>query len=271
VGALTKTSKRGSSKPPNGELPFPTNGDGPLLTVAQFLAREGMPPTLKAAQRIPRKKNVVLGACLKDYPLETVMDYIVVARGSEEAVLKRDDVLVRLLDHRAKQRGVNVHSPSGLAGMLPDGAGRCLSQILKSRVASRRWPPGVGLLQGSRGPVLFLLEHVVGVREVAGGSDRKDTPDSVNGEGFARAFKEAYDRLRRDRPFNMVELAALRRALPDFSREQFDRGLHALRKSHEFVLETYEGRHGSPSPEDLAAAIREDGRIFAFAARRDHG
>jgi hypothetical protein len=84
---------------------------------------------------------------------------------------------------------------------------------------------------------------------------------------FAAAFNAAFDRLRRDRPFNLVKLSDLRRALPQFDRTQFDAGLKELRKARLFVLETFEGRHGHLSDDERSGAIREDGRLFVYAAR----
>lgn len=271
---MTDRAKRVPSS--NGEVPFST--EGALDTVADVLRRERKPLTLQSAQTVSRK-FAVLGQCSKNHPLEVVMDLLAVPREFEDAALERDDVLVRMLEQKARCGEATAHSLSEVAEILPDSSKRKasrkkrLEKMLRRRAEARRWPARVGVLQGSKGPVLFLLEHVVGVprenRQPVMAVE-EPRPKTTNGD-FARAFKEAFDRLRRDRPFNMVELAALRGALPHYSREQFDRGLFALRKSREFVLETFEGRHGSLSSEELAAAVREDGRVFAFAARRENG
>jgi hypothetical protein len=241
-----------------------------LQTVGEML---GQSIDLESAKKLSRQPGwVVLGTCSQDIPLAVVKDHLVVPSGREGAALERDDVLLHLLEQKASCGKANVHPFSALVAILPDSLAKKLKKLLDDRAKARRWPGGVGLLRGSKKePLLFLLDHVVGAPE----QTRRDPLIAVeeprsNGD-FARAFKEAFDRLRRDRPFNMVELAALRQALRSYSREQFDQGLHALRKSREFVLETFEGRHGSLSPEELAAAVREDGRIFAFAARRDNG
>jgi hypothetical protein len=263
---LSNKAKRVPSS--NGELPFST--DSPLLSVGELLNKEGKPLNLEAAKKI-KSPWKVLGQCLKTYPVDVVMGFHVVPHDREEKALERDDVLVRLLEQKARCVKTNVQDFAGLAAILPKARKATLRAMLERREESRRWPAGVGRLQGSRGPLLFLFDHVVGVpQQTRRGPLIAVEEPRTNGD-FARAFKEAFDRLRRDRPFNMVELAALRQALRSYSREQFDQGLHALRKSREFVLETFEGRHGSLSPEELAAAVREDGRIFAFAARRDNG
>lgn len=89
-----------------------------------------------------------------------------------------------------------------------------------------------------------------------------------NPAAFADAFNAAFDRIRRDRPLNLVELSDLRRALPQFDRSQFDAGLRELRRARLFVLETFEGRHGQLTDDERSGAIHEDGRLFVYAARR---
>lgn len=260
---MANPPKRKRAKRSNGELPF-RSGD-PLPTVAEFLSRQGKAISLTSAQAISRGSWVVLGQCSKELPFEAVGDSMVVPREQEKAALERDDVLVRLIEHKEKHGPARVHSFAELAGILPKGARQAqFRAILESRAGSRPWPARLRFLPGSKQGYLFLLEHVVPGAPVT-------RPVLVHDADFARAFKEAFDRLRRDRPFNMVELAALRDALSDYSREQFDGGLRELRKSREFVLRAFEGRHGSLTPDEMAAAIREDGRVFAYAARANNG
>lgn len=248
----------------NGELALPSGDSWP--SVADFLNRRGKPLTLESAKAISRGSWVVLGQCSKYLPLEAVMGSMVVPRSQERAALERDDVLVRLIEHEERYAAARVHSLAEVAGILPKGPRQAqFHKLLTERAASSRpWPARLGFLQGSRQGYLFLLEHVVRSGEAS-------RPVAVGDANFSRAFKEAFERLRRGRPFNMVELAALRDALPDYSREQFDGGLRELRKSREFVLRAFEGRHGSLTAEEMAAAIREDGRVFAYAARANNG
>lgn len=253
----------------NGQLPFPT--DGPLLTVGELLSKEGKPFSRGAAKALALQKRwAVVGQCLKERTDEAIKNYLVLPRSGEAAMLERDDVLVKLLEHRAKHEEVHVQSLSELSKFLPDGARRkTFKEILDSRAERKAWPMGVGMLQGSADAHVFLARHIVGHFDL-GKPTVVATATVSSGEDFPRAFNEAFDKLRRERPLNLVELSALRRALPGFTREAFDLGLRELRKTRQYVLETFEGRHGSLSPEDAAAAIREDGRVFAFAARRDH-
>jgi hypothetical protein len=254
----------------NGQLPFPT--DGPLLTVGELLIKEGKPFSRGAAKAIALQKRwAVVGQCLKERTDEAIKNYLVLPRSGEAAMLERDDVLVKLLEHRAKHEEVHVQSLSELSKFLPDGARRrSFKEILEGRAKRKAWPMGVGMLQGSADAHVFLAKHIVGNIEL-GKPAAAVPPAVISGDDFPRAFNDAFDQLRRERPLNLVELSALRRALPGFTREAFDRGLRDLRKSRQFVLETFEARHGTLSAEEAAAAIREDGRVFAFAARRDHG
>jgi hypothetical protein len=257
-----QSTKRKTKTASNGELPF-TDSDAPC-SVAEFLKRQGKELTLKSAQSISRGRWVVLGQCKKTLPLEVLGELMVVPRGQARAALERDDVLLRLIEHREKYGRARVHSLAEVASILPKARQAEFRSILAGRAASRPWPAQLAFLPGSKDGYLFLRERVVQSSAVS-------SPVAVTDGDFARAFSEAFDRLRRDRPFNMVELAALRHALSGYSREQFDGGLRELRQSREFVLRAFEGRHGSLTPEEMAAAIREDGRVFAYAARANNG
>ena len=86
---------------------------------------------------------------------------------------------------------------------------------------------------------------------------------------FAQAFREAFDQLDRRNGFtNFVKLADLRRAVSAFGREEFDAGLQELRLAREFSLDSHEGLHGSLTPEEREAGVREAGSLLIYASRR---
>lgn len=86
---------------------------------------------------------------------------------------------------------------------------------------------------------------------------------------FATQFASAFTTLRAERGANLVTLAALRAALPDYDRASFDRELYALRRANLYLLVVAEGRHNKPAAEVFAAAIVEGDRRFAYVSRRE--
>ncbi len=272
---MTKMKGRNGAQAINRDAPRPAAKEAPLRTVNDVLKGVEKGKFRANAKTIWRRNMIVLGAVLKDVSDEEVGDYLVIPRSEEKPELRRDDVLVELLRQRAKHRDMDVYTFAELTRTLPDSCQKAFAAVLVDRFASNRWPAGVATVRrGKSQRCLLLTGGLVGATAsvdatVASAGATVVTPPS--GEAFSRAFSQAFERLRRDRPFNMVELLALRSALPGYSREQFDRGLHDLRRSGEFLLETFEGRHGALTPEELAASIREDGRVFAFATRRDRG
>lgn len=86
---------------------------------------------------------------------------------------------------------------------------------------------------------------------------------------FASAFRVAFATIDRRNRRNLVALADMRKALPQYTRSQFDSGLRKLRVARQFTLNSFDGRHGSLSPEARKAAIIEDGRELTFVSRID--
>jgi hypothetical protein len=86
---------------------------------------------------------------------------------------------------------------------------------------------------------------------------------------FAPAFRAAFEQLdRRNGATNFVKLLDLRRALAEFSRDEFDAGLRKLRLDGEFSLDSHEGLYGSLTPEAREAGIREAGSLLIYVSRR---
>ncbi|MEJ7637038.1 MAG: hypothetical protein WKF75_03360 [Singulisphaera sp.] len=128
-----------------------------------------------------------------------------------------------------------------------------LFTIDKLRPASRRQAPAVrptaGTPVGEDGPATISLT-----------SELRD---------FGTAFREAFEALdRRNGKTNFVKLADLRRVLSDFDRHMFDAGLRRLREADEFGLDSHEGLHGTLTPEEREAGVREAGSLLIYASRR---
>lgn len=85
---------------------------------------------------------------------------------------------------------------------------------------------------------------------------------------FATDFDAAFDKLRRTREFNQIELSELRKEMRHLSREEFDAGLHALRRADRYELGTSDGRHRQLTPEEIAGGIEERGRQYIYVSRR---
>ena len=91
-----------------------------------------------------------------------------------------------------------------------------------------------------------------------------DRDGQINFDVFADRFSEAFTRLERDHGFNLVRLLDLRRALPEFTRKQFDNGLNHLRRNKLFTLSSGQSR----KEEEREAAILENGSLLMFVSRR---
>lgn len=85
---------------------------------------------------------------------------------------------------------------------------------------------------------------------------------------FEDRFGRVYAEMARRAGSNLVTLASLRNAFPEYNRAAFDRELRKLREADQYVLQTFDGRHGGMTAEETRAGIREGGRSFVFVAAR---
>lgn len=87
---------------------------------------------------------------------------------------------------------------------------------------------------------------------------------------FAADFQAAFTA--NDRGFNYVTLLAMRQALPQYTRAQFDAELRILRGAggapRLFTLDASDGRHVRMTEEERAAGIHEVGNNLVYVARR---
>jgi hypothetical protein len=141
-------------------------------------------------------------------------------------------------------------------------------------------PEGVAWVVTKGKPYLFLMENMRPAARVARPAVEvppAPEPEAVGAAAtpvrpardFAGAFREAFEQLdRRNGATNFVKLADLRRALAGFGRDEFDSGLRALRLGGEFSLDSHEGLHGSLTPEEREAGVREAGSLLVYVSRR---
>jgi hypothetical protein len=146
----------------------------------------------------------------------------------------------------------------------PTSPTKVFTAALEARGKEARWPRGVGSVRAgtekSAAPLLFLLKDVAPA--LAGPTPSDPAP-------FASAFEREFERIDRQHgDHNFVLLRALREALPDVPRDDFDAGLTALRLARRFTLEGSDGRHAQLADKDLAAGVRDGGTLLIYASRR---
>ena len=130
-------------------------------------------------------------------------------------------------------------------------------------------------------PHLFAIDHMrpASRRQALAARPAEATPAGDDGPAtismttelrdFGTAFREAFESLdRRNGMTNFVKLADLRRVLSDFDRHLFDAGLNRLRDADEFGLDSHEGLHGTLTPEEREAGVREAGSLLVYVSRR---
>jgi hypothetical protein len=182
-------------------------------------------------------------------------------------------VLVALLKGAAETK-TQALSVTKLRDKLTERLKKPFQAAIKRAIERRSLPPEVAWILINNAQSLFLTSAlqpaspspVVRTDGQANAPHRgfRDAPHL-----FAAAFRATFDRLdRENRSANIVRLLDLRRALPQFDREQFDAGLRRLRLDDEFTLSGHEGRHGPLTDEEREAGVREAGSLLVYASRR---
>lgn len=160
----------------------------------------------------------------------------------------------------------NIFVVGELAKKLPTQLRPAFSKHWADAVKRADLPQGFASLQGDKTTYVFRLEDV---RPRPGTLDGSAHSHAGHRADFAARFREAFDRLdRQTGGQNYVTLHALRAALADVARADFDAGLRALRETQQYTLDASDGRHGGVSAEELDAAIVEAGSRLVYAARK---
>jgi hypothetical protein len=152
---------------------------------------------------------------------------------------------------------------------------------LERGIERRELPEDVAWIIASGKPYLFLVENMRpgaarpsrpaldGPLAPSHHADGAPAAPARQARDFAGAFRKTFEQIdRRNGAKNFVKLAELRRELAAFGRDEFDSGLRALREGGEFSLDSHEGLHGSLTPEDREAAVREAGSVLVYVSRR---
>jgi hypothetical protein len=189
--------------------------------------------------------------------------WIFLAADIDEIVGAWTPAALASLRERGKRTGFMLKE-IGTALPKPTSPTKVFTLALEARGREARWPRGVGSVRAgaekSVAPLLFLLEDV---------APALAAPATSDPGAFASAFERAFERIDRQHgDHNFVLLRALREALPDVPRDDFDAGLTALRLARRFTLEGSDGRHAQLVAEDLAAGVRDGGTLLVYASRR---
>ena len=216
------------------------------------------------------------------FPLKLALD-LPVAFWDDLDSLVADPSLVSEAIRLRRSKQVHAFSVAELKNWLSGARDGLLQKrfdnALKQQIASGSLPENIGWIQ-IRSPKLFLLDDLKPARVLArlrGTAKAEDIPPSSPAPAelilppaaarFADRFEIEFSRLdRQTGSFNLVPLLELRRALAEFPRDEFDRGLKQLRQSRRYRMNVAEGRAGV-SPEQQQAAIIEDGTIHSSVSR----
>jgi len=155
---------------------------------------------------------------------------------------------------------------------------------LTAQLESGSLPEGTGALKIGKKWMLFWMSdirggigraaispkaHVAPISTEASSGASRDKPSlPAQSDQFSRDFDQAFGKLDAETGRrNFVKLLDLRNALPQYDREEFERGLRQLRVERKFTLETSESLNTSVSEEERQAGIVEAGSRYLYCSR----
>jgi hypothetical protein len=233
-------------------------------------------PTTAAELARTVRPSASADAVVKALADRSIKGQVVAAARDREApvVLKEDGALLaassRLIEfalERARSDFDQAVNAANLKRKVPKELQADFAASLDRTLGADTLPAGIGALRVKKAWHLFFLRDVQGATAAPAPAPQ---PSALAPLEFAVAFEAAF--ARRDRECgsnNFVSLVDLRRDLP-VDRDTFDRELRRLRQAGRFTLSAAEGRHGL-SPEEQDAAIREEGTLLLFVARKAPG
>jgi hypothetical protein len=244
---------------PSGEAP-------PLVTPAELEAAAGLTPAaFKKAVKEPAFAGVVTQVKVKP------SDVYLISNGDEFGRLVTGPLLTRLLGGCPTVKA-HAFATAELTAQLTDKPQqKAVAALLNRSDLGDELPPGIGCVRASVGKgeaqnLFFPLEHLRTTRAAPHPVEAAPVPAQPPAD-FLAAFDAAFARLDRERGSNnFVSLVDLRPALSGVPREAFDFGLQQLRRERKYVL-TSDERYDGLTPEQQAAAIREEGEFLLHVSR----
>ncbi len=180
------------------------------------------------------------------------------------ATLKKGDTAVDVAALK-KQKLLSPHLTAAFTRVVDQMASQC--------------PEGFGVVRLGKKSILFRLRDVPGgswSHQPSAVSDqpaqsgsplpaRPTEPQRADEASFERAFQEAFGRLdANDGGYNFVKILHLRSALPQYTRMEFDAGLHGLRLARRFSLVSSEGNAITLTDQEREAGILEAGTRLVY-------
>jgi hypothetical protein len=216
------------------------------------------------------QKTIVSTAKRKDAAAQCAQALVFLPDDADEVACS-EGVLRHALA-RARAGKSQLFTAAELARSLPTRLQKPFKEHWVAMLRRGELPPGLGSLRGkSAACFVFNLGDILPSVALPGPATSESVTNRRPGHGdFAQRFAAAFDRLDRESGSqNYVTLYALRAALPDVFRADFDAGLNELRrgKSRTFTLDSSDGRHGRLGQPELDAGIAEQGNLLVYVAR----
>ncbi len=255
-----------------------------FITVRELAARCGVSEPALLKKSLGKRKDFQAHAVVvinQSKHKSRLWDAFVCLREDIPRLAASDDLLLFALE-LAASGNQKLFTPAMLKVHLA-GSGdlnKIFKQTLDARLKEDALPEGVGYLpKDARTNYLFRLADIRPARSAkmaeasaANASAMKtqvpDSPQPGGNSDFAAKFADAFARLDREGgSHNFVKISDLRRALPEFDRSAFDRGVWQLRKERKFTANSSDGNYEQLSPEDRAAGIREGDSLLIYISR----
>ncbi len=281
--AVAGGAKRAASKPSKAALL-----EGRLLSIVEAqrqlggssypvqlqrlaeLADESVPNALKAVQAAERKSTLLLSLALSPKTRAQRLPRAVVLLPADQQTIASSEHLLQQAMEVCRAAAPRAYEAKEVALVLNKKLSAGFLAALKQRSAAGKLPEGVGAVPWKKGAALyFSLEDAIVARQVSSPSASAAAAITPPEPDAAQRFQAAFNALDQETGGrNYVLLHALRRALPDLSRAEFDATLMELRRARRFTLDAAEGRHERLTPEELDAGITEAGNLLVYVARR---
>lgn len=238
------------------------DGDAPPNTVGVLADRLGVAPSRGLARALDTRTFKARALCFfpaakKGQPLRAEPDVPIYRHRDAGTSAALGHILDFVLRRGRGARSLSF-TAAELGKKVRGEAGALLRRSLDRALREGALPQGFGAIRRAGTLVVFRVQDAIL------GRSRPVLPSGP--ERFESAFHGAFEGLDR-RGLNFVKLRALREALPEFSRAQFDAGLRQLRLASKYELSADEGTHSRLDDEDREAGLYEAGARLVYCQR----